>query len=197
MAQPTPDERKSDLAVMDASEYDQKRRLKRLHEKLESYHEKKEEAWELYVTGQISADGRALQHLHAVQDLIEELWELTLDDLEGEHDEYWNNTKDQEAIVGIIERPTKEDVVFKDLWDILHAKDYYEERQEQSLDRRHGPNQVVQQSEEFVVPEWISRNAYLRVKEYLSDRHDMRLKFEEIDDTLPMFGFEEVDENGE
>jgi len=45
------------------------------------------------------------------------------------------------------------------------------------------------------MPEHISRNAYLRLWEFLDTVHDMDISFEEMDDDLPTWGFDEIPED--
>ncbi len=108
------DDRQSDLAVMDANEYKQKRRLQRIldaHDKVEDMGER---AYGQYAEGVISHDGKNIRILRAVQQYIREVYNLLMEyDSELEEDEineYWVGT-----YLGALERDHEEDIYFRGL----------------------------------------------------------------------------------
>jgi len=188
------DDRQSDLAVMDANEYKQKRRLQRIldaHDKVEDMGER---AYGQYAEGVISHDGKNIRILRAVQQYIREVYNLLMEyDSELEEDEineYWVGT-----YLGALERDHEEDIYFRGLKSVLYADEIYTEEWTEEVQARHGPNQVANKSATHTVPETVSVNAYLLVNQFLSQEKGLEIQFEELEDELPTWGFEEVDED--
>lgn len=192
MTETADENRQSDLAVMDANEYKQKRRLQRIldaHDKVEDMSEK---AYGQYAEGRISHDGKNIRVLRAVQQYIREVYNLLMefdDELgEDEINDYWAG-----AYLGSLEREHEEDIYFRGLKSVLYADEVYTEEWTENVQARHGPNQSVSRSANHTVPENVSVNAYLLVNKFLSQEKGLEIQFEEIDDDLPTWGYEEID----
>lgn len=185
-------ERQSDLAVMDANEYKQKRRLKRILDAHDRVEDKADEAYELYVTGQITEDAKNIMLLRSVQEYIREIYNLLLEyDQELEEDEtniYWSSAK-----LGDLELEHGENIPFIGLASILNAQKFYIEEWEEQVETRHGPNRSEEREQHHTVPEEVSWNAYLLVNQFLSEEKDVEIRFEELKNSLPVWGFEEVE----
>jgi len=65
-------EPQSDLAVMEANEYKQKRRLERLLDAVDDVQDTADEAWNAYVAGEISQEARNITIQRTVQNAIRE-----------------------------------------------------------------------------------------------------------------------------
>lgn len=187
------DDRRSDLAVMDANEYKQKRRLRRIldaHDKVEDMGER---AYGQYAEGVISHDGKNIRVLRAVQQYIREVYNLLMEyDKSLEEDEvnqYWVG-----HYLGELEREHSENIFFRGLKSVLYADEVYTEEWTESVEARHGPNQTVSKSATYTVPENVSVNAYLLVNQFLSQEKGLEIQFEEMDNQLPTWGFEEVED---
>lgn len=187
-----PQDRQSDLAVMGADEYKQKRRLQRILDAHDSVEEKADEAYDLYVSGQISQEGKDIVLLRATQKFIRECFNLLLEfdsELEDEVNEYWAG-----RVLGEIEMQQQENVSFNGLRDLLYADEIYSETWEEPVSTRHGQDQTQTFSAEHTVPEDVTWKGYLVMKEFLAAEKDLEIKFEELDDSLPTWGYEEADE---
>jgi hypothetical protein len=196
--------RKSDLAVMDAQEYKQKRRLRRILDAREDVEEVGQEAFRGFIAGDISSDALNVSLLRAVQSYIRECHTLLKDWRNDtyetdEWDPYWTGdpTEPDSRPLGRVQFENRDDIVFWGLRDVLRAQDFYEESWTKPVENRHGPDTVAQKSRQKSVPENVSQNAYLRLNEFLAEEKDLELQFEDMDDSLPVWGFEEVDENGD
>lgn len=182
----TDHDRQSDLAVMDAQEYKQKRRLERILDAHDKVEEKIDEAEELFATGEVGVKGRNVMLLQAVQQFIREVYNLLDPD---DHADYWAGTA-----LGTLQMETGRHE-FHGLRDILYADTFYSETITQKVATPCGPDRTEEYSESYAVPKHVSENAYLLTKEFLSEEHDLEIQFEELDDSLPMFGYEVVDED--
>lgn len=193
MAETADDNRQSDLAVMDANEFKQKHRLKRILESHDKVEEMSEKAYGQYAEGRISHDGKNIRVLRAVQQYIREVYNLLMeydDELdEDDINDYWTGT-----YLGALERQHDEDIFFRGLKSVLYADEVYTEEWTESVEARHGPNQSVSRSLNHTVPETVSVNAFLLVNKFLSQEKGLEIKFEEMEDSLPTWGFDEVED---
>jgi len=199
-------EPQSDLAVMDANEYKQKRRLERLLDAVDAVQDTADDAWNAYVAGEISQEARNITIQRAVQNAIRESYKLLLDhsreQASGEdavRDRYWlGNPNDPLGSVELLDETV---AVVVGLRDFLDAPSFFETTVERELERRNMTNETVTEDVETTMPEQISYRAYLRLKEFLDDVHDMEISFEEMDeDDLPMitgFDMSDPESNGD
>lgn len=192
-------ERQSDLAVMDANEFKNKHRLDRILRAHDNVEEVKSAADQELVAGEINEQGRNLVVLWAVQRHLRQIYNLlrdyheALDD--GEEDVYLEGVP--ERPIGRIEFEHQDDQWFIGLGDILHAQDTYVESWTETVKARHGVDRKKSRTEHHTVPKHVSLRAYLRAKQFLSEEHDLDIQFEELNDDLTTWGFEEVpDEEG-
>lgn len=181
----TDDSRQSDLAVMDAEEYKQKRRLRRILDARDKVEEKQDNASEMIAEGHLSADGKNIVILHAVQEYIRECYNLLMgyheSDDGGRADvqpDYWSNWK-----LGEIDMATTENETFDGLGDVLYAENFYTESWTEQVSTRHGPDQEETYQQQHTVPEEVSMNAYLLLNKFLANETNLDLQFE--DDSLP------------
>jgi len=182
------DERRSDLAVMEAQEYKQKQRLKALLEARQKVEEKSDDAEELYVTGKIREDGRNTIVFNAVKEYIREGWPLLLEYAEGDGggDYFDSRPLGQLSVAG-------DTIQFEGLIDVLFAPQMFTREREFEKQYPHGPSRTVVEAEQQSVPLEVSWQAYLTMTEFLAVEHDLELQFEELDDTLPMFGCDTIE----
>lgn len=188
------DGRQSDLAVMDAGEYKNKRRLRRILDAHDKVEDKEDEAMELYSFGEISDEGRNIMLLNAVQQFIREIYNLLMEHSEelddGEINHYWH---DPDRVIGTLRREHAEDVHFHGLRDVLMARELYWEQWTETVSGRHGPDRTETKAQSHTVPKDVSRAAFLLAKQFLSRERTIELEFEP--DGLPTWGFIEVDED--
>lgn len=211
---PRNEERRSDLAVMDAQEYKQKRRLERILDAHDHVEEAASESFEAYAYGEIDEHAKNIVLLQAVKKYIREVYQL----LRKHEYEEWQSAKEAaeeedeqvdvtdlnsylfregEDPLGRIETEQGDDIVFQGLADVLAADTTYTETWEERVPARHGAGETKEHRVQHTVPEEVSWNAYLVTTEFLTEEHDLELQFEELDDSLPTWGFEEVpDEEG-
>jgi hypothetical protein len=194
----TDDSRHSDLAVMDASEYKQKRRLRRVLDAHDAVEEATDETYALFASGQIGEAGKNIRVLRAVQAYIREVYTLLQEygnDLaDDERNQYWEGSE-VFGPLGTIAFESQDDRVLWGLRDILHAKELYEEEWTERVRTRHGPSRVVERQATHTVPERASMRAYLLVNTFLTDERDVvGISFS---DELPTWGFEEVHDDGD
>lgn len=175
----------SEIAVMDADEFKNKRRLREILESHEQVEDVVSQAHGEYVYGEIDEQGRNLVILWAVQRYIREIYNLLrnyrkkVDDTDEDdypEDKYWHPT-DQEAL-GLIELENSDDIVFRGLYDILHADDIYVENWTREQASRHGPSQTEAVSRHHTVPKQVSLNAYLLAKAFVNDENNLDVQFE-------------------
>lgn len=192
--------RQSDLAVMDAQEYKQKRRLRRILDAHDQVEERANEAFELYSLGQINRHGKNTVLLQAVKQYIREVFQLLRlyeqDDTTGPKSYLYRN--EGQNILGRIEMEHRDDIIFEGLADVLLADPTYVETWEKERDQRHGTSLTETYQREYSVPETVSWKAYLEVNEFLTEQHSLELQFEALEDKLPEWGFTEIaDEDDE
>lgn len=211
--------RQSDLAVMDANEYKQKRRLERILDTRDEVQERIDQATERYYEGVITDDARNIAILNAVQGFIREIHSLLKDHraeqrealrkatesdeespavaeaLEGAAKEYrcpyWHGNGGDP--LGVIQTEKGSNVVFLGLRDIHEASEIYREQWEEEVDSRHGPNQTQVEEHVYTVPRKISIRAFLLALTFLSDEKGMDIQVEELENKIPSWGFEEVE----
>lgn len=187
--------RQSDLAVMDAQEYKQKRRLERILDARDKVEEMSERAYGQYVEGHITEDGKNIRILRAVQEYIREVYNLIREyesELEGgARNEYWSGEEGGEPL-GRIEFESRQPLVFWGLSDVLHARDFYTEEWEEQKQCRHGPDQSETWTATYTVSEKVSMNAFLLVNQFLCEVKGLEIQFEEMENHLPTWGFEEI-----
>lgn len=191
---PRDDDRRSDLAVMDANEYKQKRRLQRILDAHDRVEDVAAEAWQDYVDGRIGHDAVNIAIQKAVKKAIRETYNLLVEhaDGDGTADRYWAGNGEP---IGTIEFRQADPETIDGLADFLATQELYEETWQEPLPKRHGPDETVTRQASFTVPKGVSWAAYLRLKEFLSQEQDLEIRFEELDDSLPSWGFEEVEED--
>jgi hypothetical protein len=189
--------RQSDLAVMDAQEYKQKRRLRRILDAHDRVEDRASEAFELYSLGEINRHGKNTVLLQAVKQYIREVFQLLRlyeqDADTGEKSYLYRN--EGQNILGRIEMEHDPDVVFEGLADVLLADPTYVETWEEEFEQRHGASRTETYQREYSVPETISWKAYLEVNEFLTEQHSLELQFEALEDKLPEWGFTEIPED--
>jgi len=198
-------ERQSDLAVMDANEYKQKRRLQRVLDAQDNVEDIANQAYERYTAGEITDDAKNIVLLRAVKQYIREGYNLLLDHDDQLNDGEWNRYLDGPPVnddgerlgdpLGAIDMQGGRPVYFWGLLDVLHADTFYDDHWVEWTSRRHGPDEPVEQSATHTVSEDVTWNAYLLMRRFLSEEKDIELRFEDMGDELPVWGFEEVQED--
>jgi len=181
-------DRQSDLAVMEAEEYTQKRLLKRLIERRERVTELANEARQRFVAGQIDERGRDTMILYAVHDYVQAGYTLLLNHAEGtpagEHSEYLFERELGDMQVG------GESVEFSGLYSILATDEVYTRETTRVVEYPQGPPQTVTQTQSKAVPREISWKACRLMDEFLANEHGIELKVDQLDDSQRSFGFE-------
>jgi len=187
--------RESDLAVMESNEYKQKRRLRAILDAHDEVERVNREGYELLVQGEISRDGFNLLWLRAVKRLIREIYPLLQQywsDLEDRAQRDNTEVSDPEHADEYLTSPTlgtldlnDRAVVFEGLADIADADEQYPETHVHRIERRHRPDERVSKTVTKTVPKEISEEAFKLCKTFLSEEHDLRVQFEEINDERP------------
>lgn len=192
---PHGEQRQSDLAVMDANEYKQKRRLERILDALDNVEDRANMAWDRFVAGEISQEGKNIMIQRTVQQAIREVYNLLRGaefDPEKGVDQYWAG--DEQDPLGYIEQTQGPDIQVTGLADYMWLECFHTETITKTVRRRNKQPTQVTEERQYTVPEQLSWRAFLRLKEFLDEHHDLEIAFEEMDDELPTWGFEEVDE---
>jgi hypothetical protein len=194
--------RHSDLAVLDANEYKQKRRLERILDSHDRVEEIAADAFDAYVNGEIDEHGKNIALLQAVKQFIREIYQLLQrhaeaieaadDDEDVERRRYLLNCD-----LGEVTFDRRRNVSFDGLNEILLAQPTYVETWQEEIESRHGPSRSVEKQAVHSVPETISWHAYLTATEFLAEEHDLELQFEALDDSLGVWGYEETDPDAE
>lgn len=188
------DNRKSDLAVMDANEYKQKFRLDKILRAVAEIEDDAKSAWADYVQGEIDYFGKNAAIQRAVKEAIRESYALLHDhqrqleqDASGKDDrprgKYWLGRGSEP--IGVIRRDHSDNIVILGLRDFVLTREVYTERWEETIPRRNKPPKTVTHTQEYCVPEHVSWAAAFRLKEFLNDVHDLEVKFEELEDRRP------------
>lgn len=187
------DDRRSDLAVMDANEYKQKRRLQRILDARDGVLDKDDLAWEQYVKGEIQFDGRNILIQKSVKKAIYEVYTHLVEqanekngDGEAIPDRYWHGNDEP---IGTIEREHQPDITINGLKDFLETDYVYEETWTEPAERRHGPDGEQVRRESYTVPEDLSFAAYRLLQEFLSKEQGIKLTTEmvEVDEEADPF----------
>lgn len=182
------EERQSDLAVMDANEYKQKRRLERILDSLDGVQDTSDEAWNAYVQGEISREAYEIALQRAVTKAIRESYKLLLNhhrevrEAGDDPDRYWEGQPKHH--LGTVDLLGEQVDMIQGLRDYHNAPTFFERHVSEEVERRNLPNETVTRTVETTMPTEISHRAYLRLKEFLDDVHDMEISFEELDDKL-------------
>lgn len=202
-------DRRSDLAVMDANEYKQKRRLERILDAMDAIPDQADVAKEEYASGEIHAHARRMVVQDAVKNAIWEAWTLLVD-----HDNKCQQDADEDAegietrsdyFIGSQERGPLGTVPGKDgqdrhVWGLREfflMDDTWVETWTEAEKPRNCAIQLVEKQQRHSMPLEVSWAAAIRLKEFLNAEHDMEIQFEEMDDQLPSWGFEEVHRDAE
>lgn len=206
-------DRQSDLAVMDTQEYKQKRRLERLLDVLEKVEAKANEAWDLFVAGDINHDAKNIIVQRAVKEAVREAYNQLVDHEanvqdEGKHSEYWvgyEGLKETEnglqpvvgdggaTPIGRIEQESHDDIVVWGLADFMETKEFYEETIEETTKPRNQPVQAESRHIKKTVQEEVSWNAYLRLKRFLNRELNLDIEFDEGPD-VETWGYYDIPE---
>lgn len=194
------DDRRSDLAVLDANEYKQKRRLERILDTLDGVEQKANSAWNRYAAGEIDQQAKNIIIQRAVKEAIREVYNLLrVYSRTADHDPYWRgrmNGSEDAWPVGEFELPNGDGVAVDGLQDFLQTQEMYQTRWVEIVKERHMPAQKRSHEQTKTVPEWVSFNAYLKLCEFLDEVHDLEIAFEEMDkDKLPMI--RDFDQSGD
>lgn len=194
------DDRRSDLAVLEANEYKQKRRLERILDTLDGVEEKSNSAWNRYAAGEIDQQAKNIIIQRAVKEAIREVYNLLrVYSRAVDHDPYWRgqlNGGEDAWPVGELELPDGESVDVDGLQDFLQTQEVYRTQWIETVKDRHMPAQQRAHEQTTTVPEWLSFNAYLKLCEFLDEVHDLEIAFEEMDDSRPFNDWRE-DVDGE
>lgn len=204
---PREGERQSDLAVMDANEYKQKRRLERILDTLDDVEHKANEAWDLFVAGEITAAGKNIIIQRAVKEAIRESYNLLHEYARDDETDskYWTREHAQAegndaGPLGEIPQQTRRNILVWGLRDFIQTETVYHEEKTEWVKPRNQPTEQRTEVVEQTVPEEVSWTAFLMLKRFLCVEHDLEVTFEELDDGTPTWGFKEVDSadtNGE
>lgn len=193
-------DRKSDLAVMDANEYKQKRRLERILDAMDNIPDQADRAKEQYFEGEINHHGRCVLVHDAVKDAIWEAWNLLVDhenkcqqraeqaedDDEKDEDGPWPHSRyftghPNEVPLGIIEQPRGENIVIWGLRDFFETDEMWVNRWEEKEKPRNGAVDTITREQTYTVPRDVSWRTALRLKEFLNEEHDMEITFEAME----------------
>lgn len=178
-------DRQSDLAVLEANEYKQKRRLERILDAHDNVEDAAAEARALFFEGEINRHAVDITVQEAVKRAIRENYNL-LSDHAGQtdgRDAYFAG--DPEQPIGHIERPHSDAIPVVGLSDFLQTDWFYTDEWETTERPRNRPPRTVSHREEVTVPRAVSWKAYQRLKRFLSQEHDLELQFEWLEDNRP------------
>lgn len=197
-------ERRSDLAVMEANEFKQKRRLERILEAVHRVEDTADDAWEDFVHNGLPNRGREIAIQRAVQRAIREVYTLWYQDQGSENGEGRDELRSgwmggQSDPVGTVERRHEDDIVIYDLYDFMTANYVYTESVTRTVRRPNLPPRAETREYEYTVPEDVSWEAYARLREYLSEQKGLEITLEELEeDSLPLItGFDQSDPEGD
>jgi hypothetical protein len=194
----TDTDRQSEIVAMDAAEYKQKRRLRRILDAHDEVEESAEAAYGKFAEGTIAREGLEIRILKAVQKYIREAHGLLMEyrsdhDIdEGAPDGYWIRPEP----IGKIGLYSQDALEFDGLRDILYAQEMYHERWQEVETTRHGPDKTVTLQESHTVPEQVSLQGYLLLNRFLTEERDIvGINFE--DDSKEVWGFSEAELEGD
>jgi len=175
--------RQSDLAVMEVSEYKQKRRLERIldaHDDVEDTYDAA--MYGAYVANDVQPEAVPVLLLRSVQQFIRELLHPLKEharEADG-RDRYWFG--DPEKPLGGIHFEHRDDVVFVGLRDVLNADYTYETQWTEQVKPRNMPVTTETHREVHAVPEAVSWKAYERLKEFAAQERGLDLAYDESDE---------------
>lgn len=179
----------SDLSAMDVEEYKQKRRIERILDAHDNVEDKYDLILEEVAMGNLSTKARDIILLHQVQHFIRECYNVLLDYANGLREEQDDGNPDEpndrfwfgepRDPIGRIEFEHDEDEIFWGLRDVLQANDIYSTTYTLTEQPKNKPPREATVTESKTVPPDVSWEAYLRLKEFLSQHRGLDLKFEE------------------
>jgi len=187
-------DRQSDLAVMDAEEYKNKRRLERLLDAHDRVEEWDNHSLRMLVDREITPQGRNIILLRAVKQFIREAYNSLREHYESYQAEGEPAKPDGYLLtsepIGVIEFEHREDVEFYGLGDILNADRMYTEVWDTEEDPKHTSSKTQTHDRTKAVPEDVTMKAFLRLKHFLDEERGLDLAFSE---TAEDAGFEYSD----
>lgn len=163
----------SDIAVMEANDFKQMRRLKRILESHDSVFDAADKLFQLEIEGAITNDARKIGIQYVVKKFIRESWEL-LDHRDRELD-IWTKK------IGTIELEQQSNIEIVGLDDFLDTQEFYHVEWFENREARHGPNQQIRRSRTYTLPEQISWQAYQLLWSYLSREKGLEMSVEEME----------------
>lgn len=187
-------DRQSDLAVMDANELKQKRRLDEILNEQDRVKKATNKTFEEYVSGQTGYHGKNISIQFAVQRFIREVYVLLQEAEEDEpelYKKYWLGEATEP--LGEIKFETKQNRVIQGLKDFFELDSMITETVERTVNRRNKSPTVEVEEIQHTVDHRVSLDAYLDVKMFLYELHGLEMSIEELEDKLPTWGFEEVE----
>lgn len=173
-------DRQSDLAVLDANEYKQKRRLERILDAHDNVEDAAAEARGLFFEGEINRHALNIIVQEAVKRAIRENLNLLRDHVAETEGQSWYWHGDPEQPLGSIEREHSEDVGFTGLRDFRHSDWFYYDEWTTTEKPRNRPVQTIEHREELTVPRSVSWTAYERLKRFLRVEQDLEIQFEDM-----------------
>lgn len=200
------DERHSDLAVLDANEYKQKRRLERILDAMDDIVEAKRQAKDEYINGHITSNGRDNMLQDAVSNAIWECWNLLRDHEHSKQERAREADEDEEiwphseylignpdgAPIGVIEQVNNDDIVVWGLRDYFDLDELWIETWSEAARDWGGQISIAENTVQHSVPVRVSWAAALRLKEFLNDVHDMEIQFEAIPGGQAEFDYSDI-----
>jgi len=199
-------ENMSDLAVMEVNEYKQKRRLESILDALDKVEERADEAWDLYVMGEIDHNARNVMILRAVQSAIDKCRDFLIDYAEDNaertgsvrddgarfRDQYWYG--DAENPLGGFQWAHQDGgKAFYGLWNIANADFQYHEQWTETVEMRHRQDQTETRTETYTVPEKTCRRAFRRLNRFLNEEKGLDVAFE--DTSMETWDYYDVEED--
>lgn len=189
-------DRQSDLAVMDANEYKQKRRLERILDSMDCIDEAVKRAKDLFAAGEIDIHGRRMLFHDAVKHAIWQCWTLLLDhqrkrERQAEADDHDGPANSEYLIgseanpLGRIQQVKDSDIVIRGLWDYFVTDELWTETWTERTKPRNLPTRTSEKEVQHSVPDEISWAAAFRLKEFLDAEHDLEVKFEALEERRP------------
>lgn len=187
----TPEERRSDLAVLEANEHKQRRRLQEILDAHKAVETTADKLFQMQAAGEVSPDARNIGIQHAVKKFVRESQNLLTawDREEADEDvpDPWRTS------LGTIEMRSEPDIEIVGLHEFLNTQETYTEHWSETVAARHGPNTTMEHSAQHTVPKKISWEAHMLLWEFLNAEYDIDVQFEDLDDSLPTWGFDEID----
>lgn len=173
--------RQSDLAIMDANEYKQKRRLQRILDTHDNVEEVASQAREDYIAGEITRHGRNITIFTAVCRYVREVHNLLYESADGLNNITYERILDEAQPIGRIEFESKDDKVIWSLQDYYRADEMYTETFTDPADSRHGPDIEQIETKQYTVPIEASWRAYVLVNHYLGQKQGIQIQMKELE----------------